>query len=382
MRKKELALPVSAFVLFIAIRVAVLVSGTMLYPHYGDGFVHYIPAGIAYLSGASVDSVNPEHPPLAKYIIGFFQLHLGGAQIGSILFGVGMCFIAFLLARELVGSDKWASITILLLSFDMIMVSISVYPLLDVFALFFAVLGIYLILKATKVHHFLVAGVVFGLAIACKWFAVFWLAAALLFMAWERHVQGAVVAGVSSIAAYIIPYLSFVAQNGIMRFLNLQVWMLHFMERGHEGSGLAAGLAGIVLFCGIGFILVAGFDPAYHFEGLRLLVGNFIFYGSKVTLPIFLLFFPITYVELKSHMNRTRVVLLLALASATVMQIAGRLLEWHLASMILILSIFSADLFKNHVPKRVTHIFLGLIASWPLWADVITHYFVFHMFQG
>jgi hypothetical protein len=385
MRKKELILPASAFVLFITIRLGALFSNTTLFDHYGDGFLHYVPAGIAYLRGVSVDSVNPEHPPLAKYIIGFFQLYLGGAQIGSILFSVGMCLVAFFLARELVGSVKWASLTIWFLGFDMIMVSISVYPLLDVFALFLAIVGLYFTLKATRLRDFLLTGLVFGFAVACKWIAVFWLIPALVFMIWERHLRGASAAAISSVAAYIIPYVPFIAQKGGLDFLNLQIWMFNFMYQGHGTNGvseLLIRLIDLIFFYTIGYISVPGFDPTFHFEGFHLLGGSFIFYGHHVTLPIFLLLLPIAYVKLKSPMNRTRRILALTLLSALVMQVAGELLDWHLASMILLLSIFAADLFKNHLPRPVTYVYLWLVASWPLWANLITSYFVFHMLQA
>lgn len=60
--------------LFIAIR---LLSWLRRYQVFGDAYSYYIPAGIAYVRGALPNTINFEHPPLAKYIIGTFAIYFG-----------------------------------------------------------------------------------------------------------------------------------------------------------------------------------------------------------------------------------------------------------------------------------------------------------------
>jgi predicted membrane-bound dolichyl-phosphate-mannose-protein mannosyltransferase len=159
---KKAIVPLS-FSVFLAVRIAALLKPPPVIVDYGDAG-YYISAGIAYMGGALPDSVNPEHPPLAKYIIGFFSVYIGDPSFASLLFGFLTAVAAFLLSRKLTGS-RWAAATVWLLAFDSVSISTSIYPVLDGFMLFFALLAVYLLLIATKGRHYYLAGISLGAAV-------------------------------------------------------------------------------------------------------------------------------------------------------------------------------------------------------------------------
>lgn len=148
--------------------------------------MYYIPAGMAYIRGTLPDTVNFEHPPLAKYVIGFFALCLNSPNFASLLFGALTTITALALARTLIPEKSWAWTIVWLLTFDQINISISIDPMFDVFALFFALLGMYILLKAKNRVSYAICGGVFGLALASKWVAAFLILPSLVFLLIKR----------------------------------------------------------------------------------------------------------------------------------------------------------------------------------------------------
>jgi hypothetical protein len=128
---KKAAAPV-VFLVFLVVRIAALLKPIPAIPGYGDAG-YYISAGTAYVTGALPDSTNPEHPPLAKYIIGFFNVYLGNATLGSVVFGLLGAAAAFLISRKLNLNREWATVTVWLLAFDSVSISTAIYPVLDGF---------------------------------------------------------------------------------------------------------------------------------------------------------------------------------------------------------------------------------------------------------
>jgi len=202
---------------------------------YGDAYKYYVPAGIFYVHGGlpnvNVSQTNPEHPLLAKYIIGFFAVYLHNANLASLLFGLASAFIIFLLARKIASSDVWASVAVLLLAFDGINIILCIDPMLDTFMLFFGLLGLYLLLESHETLGFLASGFTFGLSIASKWPGAIFLVAGMVWLLLDRKFKGATAILGSALIAYIVSYSSFILAHGFGGFFSLQLWMLNYLPQ-------------------------------------------------------------------------------------------------------------------------------------------------------
>ena len=387
----------ASFAVFLVVRlVALSVSfGPLpLFPAYVDGVRHYIPAGIAYVKGASVDSVNFAHPPLAKDIIGIFALYAGNPTYSSLIFNFLSAVLAFLLARKLTGSSIWATVTVWLLTFDMVTVGVAITPMLESFTIFFGLLGLWLALAANKSYAVL-CGFIFGLGIASKWSGLFFAVPAVVFLVCERRYSHAAVLPVAGFIGYLLPYTGYIATNGFRSFVGLQLRMYDCLYGtqalgANAGSTLIARLAASLLFHTTTYVPVTGFDPRYHPEGFTALGCGFISLSNQVSAPIVLLLIPVLCLEVSSFLRtRTpiRLLLLLVLASFIALEIARAstdyLFPWHFAPIIAVLTILGSDLFKTLWEKMtygkiVTFAFFELLAVWPLVADAITIFQAFH----
>lgn len=144
---------------------------------YFDEF-HYVPAAKDLVS--NIASTNLEHPPLGKIIIGVSIRLFGDGPLGwripSILFGVMSILLFFKIARIIFQDHLTAFLTSLLAMTNMWIFIQSRIAMLDIFLLFFLLLGIYfyLVLLNNKslLNEILCFGS-FGLATAVKWNAVF-----------------------------------------------------------------------------------------------------------------------------------------------------------------------------------------------------------------
>ena len=116
--------------------------------------------------------INPEHPPLAKYIMGIFIYFMGyqpiAWRIPSWIIGDLIVIVGFLLARKLIGNDLWGNVGGLTAA-ALIMLSPNIWLLhgiamLDIYVAFFSLLAIYFLLS----DNLLLASIVLGLAFSSK----------------------------------------------------------------------------------------------------------------------------------------------------------------------------------------------------------------------
>ncbi|MFP3226265.1 MAG: glycosyltransferase family 39 protein [Sulfolobaceae archaeon] len=116
--------------------------------------------------------INPEHPPLAKYIMGIFIYFMGYQPLAwrtpSWIMGDLIVIVGFLLARRLIGNDLWGNIGGLTAA-ALIMLSPNIWLLhgvamLDIYVAFFSLLAIYFLLS----DNLLLASIALGLAFASK----------------------------------------------------------------------------------------------------------------------------------------------------------------------------------------------------------------------
>lgn len=363
-------------VLFVVVR---LLSWLRRFQVFGDAYAYYIPAAVAYVKGALPNTINFEHPPLAKYIIGAFALYLGSPNFSSLLFGALAVSAALGLARKLISVGQSAWIVIWLLTFDQINITISIDPMLDVFMLAFALIGIYLVVDREETTRFALAGLCFGLAMASKWVALFLLIPALLFIILQRHYLGAGVMLTVAVTAYTVAYLPLIARQGLPAYLGLQLQMFSYMLSQH---GATYGILPVVNRLIGPFIFISSNAPLYRLWQSHLFGNYFISLDEGVNPFISYLTFPVLYFQIrKSRSNnptRVRAQLLLAMGFffAWYVLFADPVATWHYAPIDALAAILATDLLRepnryDFLRRLLFYAYLGALALWPLLATLI-----------
>jgi predicted membrane-bound dolichyl-phosphate-mannose-protein mannosyltransferase len=113
---------------------------------------------------------NFEHPPFAKYFIGFFSV-LNVARLAYLILGIASGLMLYLLVRDLIstGNDRLLRLVVsALFLFDTIVFNTHRFLLLDPLAVFLTLLSIYLFQRGYK----WASAVIGGLAIASKFSVV------------------------------------------------------------------------------------------------------------------------------------------------------------------------------------------------------------------
>src|SRR3981081_3215798 len=161
--------------------------------------VHYVPAARQMLEPVMPSPVlNPMHPPLAKQLMALSIRTFGDVPLGwrypSVLFGSLALVAMYLCGLALFAGQGPAVATALLAFFNQMVFVQSRIAMLDIFALAFGLFAIAAFVHGYRKQRphlwFALAGIAFGLSIACKWSGLFALATCMLIIAVVRLIQG------------------------------------------------------------------------------------------------------------------------------------------------------------------------------------------------
>ena len=129
--------------------------------------------------GVEVDGTNPEfivHPPVGKWLISsginLFGDNEFGWRFASAVFGTLLILLFARLVHVLFYSPLLTALGAALMALDGLLLVHSRTALLDLFLTFFTLLGIFLWHRNRHIW----AGIAFGLAIGCKWSAIYFVA--------------------------------------------------------------------------------------------------------------------------------------------------------------------------------------------------------------
>ena len=142
--------------------------------------IYYVDAARDFLKyGVEIEKGTAEfivHPPVGKWVIAsgikLFGDNSFGWRFSTALLGTISIFFVYLITKHLFNSEKWALLSAGLVSLDGLHLVMSRTSLLDMTLMFFVLIGLYALLK----ENFWVAGLLFGLAFATKWSAVYYIA--------------------------------------------------------------------------------------------------------------------------------------------------------------------------------------------------------------
>ena len=156
--------------------IALISLATIAVPIFDE--VHYLPAARDWLAGEGLR--NTEHPLLAKQLmavgIAMFGDNPWGWRLGSVLFGTLGLFAA-MRAVWLASASRFASLaTGFLIASSFPYFETARIAMLDIYMLAFAMLGTWAVVAASRAAsrggerwRLVLAGVLFGLAMSCKW---------------------------------------------------------------------------------------------------------------------------------------------------------------------------------------------------------------------
>jgi dolichyl-phosphate-mannose-protein mannosyltransferase len=188
---------VVAVIIFCVAHFALLAGVTTPDKFYFDE-VHYVPAARQMLEpDMSQPLLNPMHPPLAKQLIALSIRSFGDGPLGwrypAVLFGSLSIVAVYLCGLALLAARGPAIASALLAFFNQMLFVQSRIAMLDIFALAFSLFAIAAFIHGFRKSHpqlsFVLAGIGFGLAAACKWSGLFALATSIAIVAVIRLMQ-------------------------------------------------------------------------------------------------------------------------------------------------------------------------------------------------
>lgn len=198
-----------------------------------DSFL-YSYVGYKYAQGADPSLLNPEHPPLAKLLIGSSISLFGSEHVVGIIIAFLTLILVGLISYQMKRSVFVSGITMLLTSLFPLFTDQLIHgPQLELYQLFFFLLMVFFITWGTKkknIIFFCVAGVAFGLLLSTKtllpFLALFgvWLFISL----WSRWKELVMLFGIGALT-FCLTYYSYFLHGGTFRtFLGLQKYIVTY----------------------------------------------------------------------------------------------------------------------------------------------------------
>ncbi len=198
-----------------------------------DSFL-YSYVGYKYINGANPSLLNPEHPPLAKYLIGYSIRTFGNEHAVGIIFAFLILLLVAAISFQMHRSFLRASFALFLTSlFSLFIDQVTHGPQLELYQLFFFLLVVHFLLMHMKTKRYMYgigAGICFGLLLSTKTFLPFF----LLFSGWIilsfwRQWKLAIVVISVGIIAFVLTYYQYFVLGGTLRtFLGVQKYIVVF----------------------------------------------------------------------------------------------------------------------------------------------------------
>ncbi len=191
------------------VSVAILTIGISA-SSYKEDEICYVGAARNFIAGTA--SVNPEHPPFAKYLIALSIKVLGDRPLGwrfpSAVAGAGLVLSAFGLTLRLTRSLHSAYITWWLIAANGFWFTMSRIANLSIFELAFEAAAVWVFVKAIEEREprwFACSGALFGLSVASRWCGVVGLAvcAAYALVYYRPVIKGLALTAGSALTVYV-----------------------------------------------------------------------------------------------------------------------------------------------------------------------------------
>lgn len=207
-----------------------------------DEFVYSFAAG-SLLQGVSPILVNPETPPLGKYIIAFSITLFNNEHITTLVLGIASLFILYLVGKQVFSSTLLALLPVVLLSFEPLYLNqLRITPLLDIMQLFF-LLSFFLFFnmaqeKKRYIPYFILANCMLGGFISVKYFGIgiTVFGAAIVVLLLRKDIRKVIYYVLTSVIAPLILLSMYIqvlfSGYTLSAFLGIQKWIFIY-NQGH-----------------------------------------------------------------------------------------------------------------------------------------------------
>lgn len=140
---------------------------------YPEKFINdaelYAIAGSSYIRGSDPVDINPEHPPLAKYLIGLSIVLFENENVMSFILGTLALVVIFFLGKKIFSSSLFAWLLVALFSFEPLFKEQLETSMLDLYQMVFALLAIIFFLKLKENRwYYLLTLISLGCVLATK----------------------------------------------------------------------------------------------------------------------------------------------------------------------------------------------------------------------
>ena len=258
----------------------------------------YQVAGVDYLRTGDIFNINPEAPPLAKYLYGFSIIFFKNAKLMSIFIFIICFFIYFLILKEIFKKNIFIiCLGLFLFILEPLMFHQMTIAMLDLPQLLGFLIHIYSFLRIIKEKNNIkslllwsnVAGLSLGWFISTKvgFFAIPILIFDFLFLYQTKNLLSFITIILTSILFFLISYLPFfIKGNDIFDFVKAQKWIIHYWLDNPSKS-----IKGMIVIN-----LISGFTKGWH-EGATWERIN----EWTITWPIYLIIFLLSLIKAKKY---------------------------------------------------------------------------------
>lgn len=222
----------------------------------------YAYAGYRYITGLNPILINSDHPPLGKYLIGFFILLTGNHRFVSIFFALANIIVFTLIIYFLTKSIEMIILSLFFISLDSMFLDQIIHsPILDIIQLFFLLFYFFTFLmwlKYKKIFWIVLCGIVLGFFSSVKmYFPSLILMSTLVayfFLSKNFSLKKIIlffsINFIFSFLIYTLTYLKyFLEGNSLRSFLGVQKWIfLYWHENSVRGNIFFGSVFPFILF--------------------------------------------------------------------------------------------------------------------------------------
>jgi len=188
----------------------------------------YIYAGFSYANGEDPTTINFEHPPLAKYLLGISQLLFNNSLYLYLFIYVGVLYLFYKISDRILKHDYSKYLSLVILGTLPLLTQFINKPVLDI-PLMFLIFWFFLELTSkakSLVYKYSIIGIIIGLIMSIKYpipFILIPFGIVLIYSILEKNIKHYILVPMYSFLIYIGQYFMYFYHNhSIIDFINFE----------------------------------------------------------------------------------------------------------------------------------------------------------------
>ncbi|AKM83234.1 hypothetical protein A2422_00245 [Candidatus Woesebacteria bacterium RIFOXYC1_FULL_31_51] len=192
----------------------------------------YIASGYMYANGIDPRKYNFQHPPFIKYLFGLSSKYFNLPLLPNIFFAGFLILGVYLLGINVFKNPTIGFLASILLMFDPVFKEVTIYALLDlgqiVFILWFLIISLF------YPKHYLIEGILLGLALASKFWTPVLIFLGILYiyklLVMKINIKNELIILFIAFLTFCLTYVvSFIKSDGLFNIFFWQAKLLKFM---------------------------------------------------------------------------------------------------------------------------------------------------------